>query len=288
MLNDNPFSTDSRQQRLQSPTQIGKTLKVTALPTYLLVCTALLLIGAFFVWGFLGTVSDKAYYSGVVFPSEGTTDISLPHRGMVRTIFVHSGDHVSRGQTVALVSVEDSYSILTSTVEGTIINTKVDNEAFEAFEPIVSVVSGNREASQRCMLIAFIDNAGQRYLQEGMVAQVWPENEKRDEIGYVKGRVVRIDRYPVSANEVRQTLKNEELAARVLSSGGMMYQVHIELLPSPTHPSEYYWSFGQPEDVNMNVGTYCSVLSEVKRRSLFRYLFEETRTRFRAAKLRAE
>ena len=288
MLNDNPFSTDSRQHRLQSPTQIGKTLKVTALPTYLLVCTALLLIGAFFVWGFLGTVSDKAYYSGVVFPSEGTTDISLPHRGMVRTIFVHSGDHVSRGQTVALVSVEDSYSILTSTVEGTIINTKVDNEAFEAFEPIVSVVSGNREASQRCMLIAFIDNAGQRYLQEGMVAQVWPENEKRDEIGYVKGRVVRIDRYPVSANEVRQTLKNEELAARVLSSGGMMYQVHIELLPSPTHPSEYYWSFGQPEDVNMNVGTYCSVLSEVKRRSLFRYLFEETRTRFRAAKLRAE
>lgn len=288
MLNDNPFSIDSRQQRLQSPTQIGKTLKVTALPTYLLVCTALLLIGAFFVWGFLGTVSDKAYYSGVVFPSEGTTDISLPHRGMVRTIFVHSGDHVSRGQTVALVSVEDSYSILTSTVEGTIINTKVDNEAFEAFEPIVSVVSGNREASQRCMLIAFIDNAGQRYLQEGMVAQVWPENEKRDEIGYVKGRVVRIDRYPVSANEVRQTLKNEELAARVLSSGEMMYQVHIELLPSPTHPSEYYWSFGQPEDVNMNVGTYCSVLSEVKRRSLFRYLFEETRTRFRAAKLRSE
>lgn len=288
MTNDNPFSLESRQQRLQSPTQIGKTLKVTALPTYLLVCTALLLIGAFFVWGFLGTVSDKAYYSGVVFPSEGTTDISLPHRGMVRTIFVHSGDHVSRGQTVALVSVEDSYSILTSTVEGTIINTKVDNEAFEAFEPIVSVVSGNREASQRCMLIAFIDNAGQRYLQEGMVAQVWPENEKRDEIGYVKGRVVRIDRYPVSANEVRQTLKNEELAARVLSSGEMMYQVHIELLPSPTHPSEYYWSFGQPEDVNMNVGTYCSVLSEVKRRSLFRYLFEETRTRFRAAKLRAE
>ena len=176
MTNDNPFSLESRQQKLHSPTQIGKTLKVTALPSYLLACTALLLLGAFFVWGFLGTVSDKAYYSGVVFPSEGTTDLSLPNRGMVRTIFVHSGDHVSRGQTVALVSIDDSYSILTSTVEGTIINTKVDNEAFEAFEPIVSVVSGNGNPVQRSMLIAFIDNAGQRYLQEGMVAQVWPEN----------------------------------------------------------------------------------------------------------------
>ena len=97
MISQNPFSQDSRQKKLQSPDQIGSTLKVTALPTYLLVLTALLLIGAFFVWGFLGTVSDKVYYSGVVFPLEGTSDVSLPNRGMVRTIFVHSGDHVAAG-----------------------------------------------------------------------------------------------------------------------------------------------------------------------------------------------
>ena len=288
MTNQNPFSPDSRQQRLQSPNQIGNTLKVTALPTYLLALTALLLLGAFFVWGFLGTVSDKVYYSGVVFPSEGTTDVSLPNRGMVRTIFVHSGDHISKGQSVALISVEDSYSILTSTVEGTVISTKVDNEPFEAFEPIISVVSGSQGQTQRSILIAYIDNAGQRDLREGMTAQVWPENEKRDEIGYVKGRVTRIDRYPVSASEVRQTLKNEEMAGRLLSSGEMMYQVQVELFPSPEDPSLYDWSFGQPEDVNMNVGTYCSVLSETKRRSMFQYLFEGARTWFRALKLRAE
>ena len=284
----NPFSQDSRQQQLQSPDQIGSTLKVTALPTYLLALTALLLMGAFFVWGFLGSVSDKVYYSGVVFPSEGTTDVSLPNRGMVRTVFVHSGDHVSQGQSVALISMEDSYSILTSTVEGTVISTKVDNEPFEAFEPIISVVSGNGARTQRSMLIAYIDNAGQRDLREGMMAQVWPENEKRDEIGYVRGRVTRIDRYPVSASEVRQTLKNEEMAGRLLASGEMMYQVQIELFPSPDDPALFDWSFGEPEDVSMNVGTYCSVLSETRRRSMFRYLFEEARTRFRAVKLRTE
>ena len=284
----NPFSSDSRQQRLQSPDQIGSTLKVTALPTYLLACTALLLMVAFFVWGFLGSVSDKVYYSGVIFPLEGTTDVSLPNRGMVRTLFVHSGDHVTRGQTLALISVEDSYSILTSTVEGTVISAKADNEPFEAFEPIISVVDGSENLSRRAMLIAFIDNAGQRDLREGMMAQVWPENEKRDEIGYVKGRVVRIDRYPVAESEVRQTLKSEELARRLLESGEMMYQVNIELLPAPDDPTRYDWSFGEPRDVNMNVGTYCSILSETRRRSMFQYLFEETRTRFRAVKLRTE
>ena len=135
----------------------------------------MLLLAAFFVWGFLGSVSDKVYYNGVVFPLEGTTDVSLPNRGMVRTMFVRSGDPVTPGQSVALISMEDSYSILTSTVEGTVISTKVDNEPFEAFEPIISVVGGSDLQSTRAMLIAFVDNAGQRDLREGMTAQVWPE-----------------------------------------------------------------------------------------------------------------
>ena len=288
MANQNPFSSDSRSQSIQSPEQIGSVLKVTALPTYLLVLTAVLLLGAFLVWGFLGTVSDKVYYSGVVFPLEGTTDVSLPNRGMVRTLFVHSGDHVTRGQSVALISMEDSYSILTSTVEGTVISTKADNEPFEAFEPILSVVGESGQSAQGAMVIAYIDNAGQRDLREGMNAQVWPENEKRDEIGYVRGKVVRIDRYPVEASQVRQILKSGDMASRLLEPGKLMYQVNIELFPSPEDPTLFDWSFGQPEDVNMNVGTYCSIMSETRRLSMIRYLFEGARTRFRSVKLRTE
>ena len=284
----NPFTAENRKQKLQSADQIESVLKITSIPTYLIALTVLLLLVAFITWGFLGTVTDKVYYSGVVFPNQGTTDVSLPNKGMIRTMLVHSGDHVKQGQSVALISVGESYSILTSTVEGTVISTKVDNEQFEAFEPIVSVVDSIDTSIQRTMLIAYIDNAGQRNLSEGMEAQVWPENEKRDEIGYVRGRVTRIDRYPVAADVVRQTLKSDEMARRLLETDGMMYQVQIELLPSKDDPTEYDWSFGVPEDVNMNVGTYCSVLSEVKRRSMFQYLFESVRTRFRAIELSTE
>ena len=288
MTDNNPFSIDNRQQKMQSPEEIGSTLKVTALPTYLLALTVLLLLVAFFVWGFLGSVSDKAYYSGVVFPMQGTTDVSLPNKGMVRTVFVHNGDHVTRGQSVALISIDDSYSILTSTVDGTVISTKVDNEPFEAFEPIVSVVDGSGLETPRSMLIAYIDNAGQRDLRVGMGAQVWPEDEKRDEIGYVKGCVTRIDRYPVSAEEVRQTVKSDDLANRLLESSSMMYRVNIDLLTSPDDPSKYDWSFGEPDDVSMGVGTYCSVLTETRRRSMFQYLFESARTWYRSLILRFE
>ena len=270
---------------LRSPDQISDHLRVTAVPTYLLAAAIIILFGAFIVWGFLGNVSDKAYYSGVVFPVQGTTDITLPNKGIVRTMLVHNGDSVRQGQTVALVSIGESHSFLTSTLNGLVISTKTDNESFEAFDPIVSVVKeGRSKETGRTQLIAYADNEAQRDLRIGMEAQVWPADEKRDEIGYVRGRITQVVRYPADADEVRQTLKSDILAKRLLQQGDVVYEVRIDLLCSPEDSTSYDWSFGEPADVRMDIGTYCSVLSETKRRSMFEYLFESARTRFRNLK----
>ena len=276
----------SREKALQSPEQITDHLRVTAVPTYLLAAAIIVLLGAFVVWGFLGTVSDKAYYSGVVFPVQGTIDMTLPNKGMVRSMLVHNGDSVQQGQTVALVSIGDSYSFLTSKVNGLVISTKTDNEPFEAFDPIVSVIDDDASdgQAQRTQLIAYADNEAQRDLRIGMEAQVWPADEKRDEIGYVRGRITQVVRYPAAADEVRQTLKSNVLAKRLLEQGDVVYEVRIDLLHSPEDSTRYDWSFGEPADVRMDIGTYCSVLSETKRRSMFEYLFESARTRFRNLK----
>ena len=281
---------DDSEKIVQSPEQIADHLRVTYVPTYLLAAAAALLLAAFIVWGFLGNVSDKAYYSGVVFPVQGTTDITLPNKGIVRTMLVHNGDSVRQGQTVAMVSIGDSHSFLTSTVNGLVISTKTDNEPFEAFDPIVSVVEGNASdgQSQHTQLIAYADNEAQRDLLISMEAQVWPADEKRDEIGYVRGRISQVVRYPADADDVRQTLKSNILAKRLLEQGDVVYEVRIDLLRSPEDSTQYDWSFGEPENVSMGIGTYCSVLTETHRRSMFQYLFESSRTRFRNLKQKFE
>ncbi len=93
------MKTDS-ENKIQSPEQIADHLRVTYVPTYLLAAAAALLLVAFIVWGILGNVSDKAYYSGVIFPVQGTTDITLPNNGIVRSMLVHNGDSVHEGQTM--------------------------------------------------------------------------------------------------------------------------------------------------------------------------------------------
>lgn len=278
------------EDTLQSPEQIADHLRVTYVPTYLLASAVIVLLVAFIVWGFLGNVSDKAYYSGVVFPVQGTADITLPNKGIVRSMLVHNGDSVRQGQTVAMVSIGDSHSFLTSRVSGLVISTKADNEPFEAFDPIVSVVDGNVSdgQSQHTQLIAYADNEAQRDLRIGMEAQVWPADEKRDEIGYVRGRITQVVRYPADADEVRQTLKSNILAKRLLEQGDVVYEVRIDLLRLPEDATRYDWSFGEPDNVSMGIGTYCSVLTETKRCSMFQYLFESARTRFRDITLKFE
>ena len=48
-----------------------------------------------------------------------------------------------------------------------------------------------------------------------MEAQVWPANEKRDEVGYVRGRISQVVRYPARISKVRQKLKSDILAQRL-------------------------------------------------------------------------
>lgn len=282
---------ESGEDAPQSPEKIADYLRVTYVPTYLLAAAVAVLLAAFIVWGVLGSVSDKVYYYGVVFPVQGTTDVTLPNKGIVRNMLIHNGDSVHQGQTIAMVSVGDRHSFLTSTVSGLVISTKSDNEPFEAFDPIVSVIDGNdaRRQSHRTQLIAYADNNAQRDLRIGMEAQVWPADEKRDEIGYVRGRISQVVRYPADADDVRQTLKSDILAKRLLGDGNnVVYEVLIDLQQDPADSTAYDWSFGAPDDVSMEIGTYCSVLTETRRLSMFQYLFEASRTHFRSLKLKFE
>ena len=285
------YMKEDSEKTIQSPDQIADHLRVTYVPTYLLATAGGLLLAAFIVWGILGSVSDKVYFSGVVFPVEGTSDVTLPNKGIVRSILVHNGDSVHEGQTIAMVSIGNSHSFLTSTVSGLVIHSKTDNEPFEAFDPIISVIDANtgNQESQRALLIAYADNDAQRDLRVGMEAQVWPADEKRDEIGYVRGRITQVVRYPANAAEVRQTLKSDILVQQLLGDGGgAVYEVIIDLQRDPADPTRYDWSFGEPDGVSMDFGTYCSVLTETRRFSMFQYLFETARTRFRNLKLKFE
>jgi biotin carboxyl carrier protein len=274
MAKEDQTTNNSHPDRLESPDQLKDYVRVTSVSPLLIGCTILLLLCAFVVWGVFGTVTDHVEYSGLIFPHHGTDDVTLDSKGTIIKIYVHTGDTVAVGQRVAHVQTLGKDSMVHSTLNGTVLFTKQERETFEPLEPLVSMVCEEDDHhAVHTMLITYVDMETQHSLREGMEAQVWPKGEKRDEIGYVRGVITSIDRYPTPREEIVNQLKSTAMAEALFSLQESAWQVIIELNQMPEDSTRYDWSFGQPRNVDMGVGTYCHVMTETQRRSMYQYLF---------------
>lgn len=274
MEKSSPFSDNSRKRQLESPDHVKDYVQVTSVSPFLIGSAILLLIVAFVVWCVLGAVTDRVNYNGLIFPHHGTDDLTLTTEGSIIKMLVHTGDTVTEGQAVARVLTEERDSTIYSSISGTVLHTKQERESFKPFEPLVSLVCEHKpDHSVHTMLVAYVDMQTQHSLREGMEAQVWPLGDDRDEIGYVRGVISSIDRYPTPPAEIVNQLKSTPLAEALYSMNGPAWQVVIELGRNPNDSTLYDWSFGQPENVDMGIGTYCNVLTETRRRSMYQYLF---------------
>lgn len=273
MKKESPFAAQSRQRQLTSPDNVQDYVRVTSVSPILIGLAILLLMGAFVVWGIFGTVADRVQYSGLIFPHHGTDDVTIESEGSILRMLVHTGDSVEAGQAVARVQTLGRDSVIRSAIAGTVLHTKQDRETFEPLEPLVSMVCEHDDHTVHTMLVAYVDMATHHVLRKGMEAQAWPVGDDRDRIGYVRGVITDIDRYPTPPAEIVSQLKSASMAELLFETNEPVWQVVIELRRNPDNPEAYDWSSGNAGDVDMTIGTYCNVLTETRRRSMYEYLF---------------
>ena len=274
MKKESPFSEHSRQRQLESPDRIQDYVRVTSVSPFLIGLTILLLLGAFVVWGIFGTVTDRVSYNGLIFPHHGTDDVVLNSSGSITRMLVHTGDSVVAGQVVARVMTAGKDSMIRSDISGTVLHTKQERDTFEELEPLVSMVCEHKpDHSVHTMMVAYVDMETQHALRVGMEAQVWPMGDDRDEIGYVRGVITSIDRYPTPKAEIVNQLKSTPMAEMLYDMQGTAWQVIIELRHNPQDPTRYDWSIDRHDNVDMSIGTFCNVLTETRSRSMYEYLF---------------
>ena len=207
-----------------------RNVRVSMLPVrVVLIAISALALGVL-AWCFFGQMTDKEYMRGVVFPSEGTNGVNIPNTGVVKTVFVHKGDKVSAGQSLALVSVSGAYSIVSAPCEGVVLSYIPENEGFEAFEDIVDLLPDSASGPVRSVT-AFADFNAKRFLAPGQTAQVTPANETRERVGYVRGKVVHVSEYPVSKREAVLKLQNASLADEIFPDKSSVFEVDDECRP---------------------------------------------------------
>lgn len=89
--------------RLSSPEELDQRLTIVSPVGWVSLIAVALLICAGLIWGFLGSISDKAVGTGIIISSGGINGVIHRADGQITDISVHDGDYVEKGQVIARI-----------------------------------------------------------------------------------------------------------------------------------------------------------------------------------------
>lgn len=150
--------------------------------------------------------------------------------GKIIELRVSKGDAVQAGQTIAVVEPEDT----------------------------------------RMQTFVYFDSRTARQIRPGMEAQISPTEIKREEFGYIKGKVLEVGAAPVTVEQMRQTLANQSLAQELYGKVAPI-EIRAELLTKDT-PSGFEWSTSAGPPFSIAANSRITVEVVVDRRKPYTYV----------------
>jgi HlyD family secretion protein len=146
-----------------------------------------------------------------------------------------------------------STSDVISPYEGQVLELKVyRGSAVAEGTPVVSIQpdAGKLEG------LVYLSAIQAKDVRPGMDAQISPGTVRREEYGFMIGKVSFVAAYPATSAAMMSVLGNESLMQSV-TAGGPVTEVHLDLEPAST-PSGFKWSSRQGPPLTISSGTLCS------------------------------
>lgn len=131
--------------------------------------------------------------------------------------------------------------------------------------PLVSlqqVTEGGGEALEA--LIYVPANAGKN-VRVGMAAQISPTTARREEFGFLIGRVRHVSEFPATREGMLRVLPNAGLVSS-MSGAGPPFAVYADLTGDPASASGYRWSSRKGEPLKLGSGTMITATVVVRER----------------------
>ena len=152
---------------------------------------------------------------------------------------------------------------VTSPHSGQVLEIKVDRgAAVENGTPILTIQPDrdNLEA------LIYLSSREAKDIQVGMEVQLSPSHVRREEYGYIVGKVTFVADYPTTDVALMRNFQNEKLVATLLS-GEPVTEARVELQTDPSTPSGFHWSSSSGPAAAISSGTFCDALVVVRRQA---------------------
>lgn len=178
--------------------------------------------------------------------AQATTDIKTTKSGTVVGVFKGTGDKVREDEVMVQIEPQGS-------------------------ETQGQVCGGNVHA------IVYISASSAGKVKKGQFARVSPSDVKKEEYGFIFGKVEWISSRPASTADMTEKLKNDQLV-REFGAGGPVFEARVCLEPDPGNKvNPFKWSSSQGPPQGTQAGTTCSASMVVDERKPYTYVVPAVR-----------
>jgi len=116
-----------------------------------------------------------------------------------------------------------------------------------------------------------------KQVRDGDLVQVAVSTARREEFGFIVGRVRTVAEIPSTAEGMERVLKNKQLV-QSMSKNAAPFEITAELYADPTTKSGYRWSSSRGPNLKINSGTPVTADIEVRDLPILSLVIPQTRT----------
>ncbi|MGA2985522.1 MAG: NHLP bacteriocin system secretion protein [Terriglobia bacterium] len=157
-----------------------------------------------------------------------------------------------------LAGLEDqmaNQSSVESPYDGQVIEMKaVPGSLVAAGSPILSI----QPQGNTLEVLVYLPSLQAKAVQPGMAAEISPSTVKREEFGFIRGKVVYAGEFPASFDALMRNFQNETLVRSIMAAGPVT-ELRVILERDPASMSGYKWSSSRGPAITISSGTLCTV-----------------------------
>ncbi len=250
----------SALEKISSPDQLDKVLKVTSPMSWLALLGVTLILVFVVVWSFTGSLPSTITASGVIVRNNTSTNTILSsQRGTVQLVPPLDAQ-VKNGTEVLELSTSTGPQKIYSNLVGTITEVLVkQGETVENGTEILRVRSAMTE-DQKEMVVCYVPISDMDKIKRGMEVTVSLVSADSNSYGHMNGRVINVDAWAASQKAIASVVGNDNSMVNVLMGEGKgVCAVSCELTVDPSSVSGYAWSNEKGKTISLSAPQMCSV-----------------------------
>lgn len=146
--------------------------------------------------------------------------------------------------------------VVNAPYSGTVVESKVnEGQVIQRGTPLLTIERDPEDGHGGPVAVVYVTAQDGKRLAEGLRVEVSPSSTRREEHGFVYGRIVRVAHVPASSAGLLRTLQNDQLVRSFTTGLGTPFEVEVALERDPATRSGLRWSTGSGPDFAVESGT---------------------------------